>query len=210
MSWPDRHVNEPLKAKFQQTSVSGIFERERVMPLNNLVIMSADLTWQIIRKNSCFIRRQKGIQKHFSVEPFNLRGLNSRRFNGLISKKAMDIAPAKDGKGVVVSVKVPEQTCRCFLDLCTTKKLLDLLQCVVFAPSSLPSFEQIFCSKAGRPAKSINTISLRNRDKMLRSVKAIAKSQGLTPYYKLAQRRAAAIVRSQQPKTKKHAKKIEA
>ncbi|CAJ0609927.1 unnamed protein product [Cylicocyclus nassatus] len=134
--------------------------------------MSADLTWQIIRNNSCFLRRQKGIQKHFSVEPFNLRGLNSKRFNGLISKKAMDIAPAKDGKGVVISLKVP--------------------------------------GKAGRPAKSISTVSLRNRDKMLRSVKAIAKSQGLTPYYKLAQRRAAAIVRSQQPKTKKHAKKIEA
>ena len=71
------------------------------------VIMSADLTWQIIRKNSCFLRRQRGIQKHFSVEPFNLRGLNSPRFNGLISKKGMDIAPAKDGKGVVVSLKVP-------------------------------------------------------------------------------------------------------
>ncbi|KAK6759292.1 hypothetical protein RB195_021098 [Necator americanus] len=136
------------------------------------VIMSADLTWQIIRKNSCFIRRQKGIHKHFSVEPFNLRGLNSPRFNGLISKKAMDITPAKDGKGVIVSLKVP--------------------------------------GKVGRPAKSINTITLRNRDKMLKSVKSIAKNQGLTPFYKLAQRRAAAIVRSQQPKTKKHAKKIEA
>ncbi|KAK6022178.1 ribosomal L28e protein [Ostertagia ostertagi] len=109
--------------------------------------MSADLTWQIIRKNNCFLRRQKGIKKHFSVEPFNLRGINSKRFNGLISKKAMNIAPAKDGKGVVVSLKVP--------------------------------------GKAGRPAKSINTITLRNRDKMLKSVKAIAKSQGLTPLYKL-------------------------
>ncbi|KAL6724885.1 hypothetical protein Aduo_019731 [Ancylostoma duodenale] len=134
--------------------------------------MSSELTWQIIRNNSCFLRRQKGIKKHFSVEPFNLRGLNSPRFNGLISKKGMDIAPAKDGKGVVISLKVP--------------------------------------GKSGRPAKSINSFTLRNRDKMLRSVKAIAKSQGLTPYYKLAQRRAAAIVRSQQPKTKKHAKKIEA
>ncbi|VDO50142.1 unnamed protein product [Haemonchus placei] len=69
--------------------------------------MSADLTWQIIRKNNCFLRRQKGIKKHFSVEPFNLRGINSPRFNGLISKKAMDIAPAKDDKEVVVSLKVP-------------------------------------------------------------------------------------------------------
>ncbi|XGW34921.1 hypothetical protein V3C99_018740 [Haemonchus contortus] len=134
--------------------------------------MSADLTWQIIRKNNCFLRRQKGIKKHFSVEPFNLRGINSPRFNGLISKKAMDIAPAKDDKGVVVSLKVP--------------------------------------GKVGRPAMSVRTITLRNRDKILKSVKAIAKSQGLTPYYKLAQRRAAAIVRSQQPKSKKHVKKVDA
>ncbi|VDO33088.1 unnamed protein product [Heligmosomoides polygyrus] len=64
--------------------------------------------------------------------------------------------------------------------------------------------------KSGRPAKSVRSITLRNTDKMLRSVKAIAKSQGMTPLYKLAQRRAAVIVRSQQPKSKKHAKKIEA
>ncbi|KHJ77776.1 hypothetical protein OESDEN_22604, partial [Oesophagostomum dentatum] len=67
----------------------------------------------------------------------------------------------------------------------------------------------LFSGKAGRPAKSTSTVVLRNRDKTLKSVKAIAKSQGLTPYYKLAQRRAAAIIRSQQPKTKKHAKKFD-
>ncbi|VDL75890.1 unnamed protein product [Nippostrongylus brasiliensis] len=37
--------------------------------------------------------------KLFSVEPFNLRGINSPRFNGLINKKAVDIAPVKDGRG---------------------------------------------------------------------------------------------------------------
>ncbi|KJH46934.1 ribosomal L28e protein [Dictyocaulus viviparus] len=134
--------------------------------------MSAELTWKIIRKNSCFLRRQKGIKKHFSVEPFNLRGFNSPRFNGLISRKAMDIAPAKDGHGVALSLKVPR--------------------------------------KAGQPAKSVNVIHLRNRDKLLKSVKAIAKSHGLGVFHKLAQRRASAIFRSQQPKSKKHMKKVDA
>ncbi|VDP51565.1 unnamed protein product [Heligmosomoides polygyrus] len=128
--------------------------------------MSADLTWQIIRKNDRLIRRQKGIQKHFSVELFNIRGINSKSFN------AMDIAPPKDGKGIVVSLKVPR--------------------------------------KSGMPAKNVRSITLRNTDKMLRSTKTIAKSQGMTPLNKLAQRRAAVIVRSQQPKSKKHSKKIEA
>uniref|UniRef100_A0A0K0D1Q1 Large ribosomal subunit protein eL28 n=1 Tax=Angiostrongylus cantonensis TaxID=6313 RepID=A0A0K0D1Q1_ANGCA len=72
--------------------------------------MSADLTWQIIRNNSCFLRRQKGIKKHFSVEPFNLRGINSRRYNGLISKRAMDLKPFKEGPGVTVKLKIPSMT----------------------------------------------------------------------------------------------------
>ncbi|VDM52665.1 unnamed protein product [Angiostrongylus costaricensis] len=134
--------------------------------------MSADLTWQIIRKNSCFLRRQKGIKKHFSVEPFNLRGINSRRYNGLISKRAMDLKPFKEGPGVTVRLKIP--------------------------------------SKAAKPAKSKCVIALRNREKLLRSVKAIAKSQGLGHLHMLAQRRASAIFRSRLPKSKKHVKKIDA
>ncbi|KAJ1372595.1 60S ribosomal protein L28 [Parelaphostrongylus tenuis] len=133
--------------------------------------MSADLTWQIIRKNHCFLRRQRGIQKHFSVEPFNLRGTNSRRFNGLINKHGIDMKPAKEGPGVTVTLKIPR--------------------------------------KAARPAKSKCVVVLRNREKLLRSVKAIAKSQRLGRFHMLAQRRASAIFRSQLPKSKKHVKKID-
>jgi len=52
---------------------------------------SSHLVWQVIRKNSSFLRRQRGIDKHFSTEKGNLRHINSPRFNGLINKRTVDI-----------------------------------------------------------------------------------------------------------------------
>lgn len=49
------------------------------------------IQWQVIRKNSCFLKRQRGIPKHFSTEKFNLKNVNSIRYNGLVNKKAVDI-----------------------------------------------------------------------------------------------------------------------
>lgn len=68
--------------------------------------VSPDLQWQVIRKTSSFIRRQRGIPKHFSTEKFNLKGVNSIRFNGLIHKKAIDIRPTNDNKAIVISTKI--------------------------------------------------------------------------------------------------------
>uniref|UniRef100_A0A914HZC3 Large ribosomal subunit protein eL28 n=1 Tax=Globodera rostochiensis TaxID=31243 RepID=A0A914HZC3_GLORO len=66
---------------------------------------SSYIQWQVIRKNSAFLKRQRGIPKQFSTEPFNLARMNSIRHNGMINKKAVDIRAAKDGKGVVLSLK---------------------------------------------------------------------------------------------------------
>ncbi len=60
---------------------------------------SVDVQWAVIRKNSAFLRRQRGIPKHFSSEPFNLKNINSIRFNGLVHPKAIDVRMAPDGKG---------------------------------------------------------------------------------------------------------------
>ena len=67
--------------------------------------MSSDLCWQVIRNNSCFLHKQRGINKLFSTEKFNLKGRNSRRYNGLVNAKAIDISPAADGKGIILSTK---------------------------------------------------------------------------------------------------------
>jgi large subunit ribosomal protein L28e len=72
------------------------------MVVNNA---SSDVQWQVIRKNSAFLRRQRGIPKLFSTERFNLRSVNSQRFNGLVNKGSVDIRPSADGKGIIVEVK---------------------------------------------------------------------------------------------------------
>ncbi|KAM3729032.1 60S ribosomal protein [Dirofilaria immitis] len=71
---------------------------------------SADIQWQIIRKTSSFLRRQRGIPKHFSREPFNLNGVNSIRFNGLVHRKGLDVQATPDGKGIVVALKKRSKT----------------------------------------------------------------------------------------------------
>ncbi|KAL3989672.1 Ribosomal L28e family protein [Acanthocheilonema viteae] len=75
-----------------------------------MVNVSADIQWQIIRKTSSFLRRQRGIPKHFSRERFNIKGVNSIRFNGLVHKKGLDIQASPDGKGIVVAVKKRSKT----------------------------------------------------------------------------------------------------
>lgn len=53
--------------------------------------VSSQIVWQVIRNNSCFLKRQRGILKHFSFEPYNTRKLNSIRHNGLLSKKGVNV-----------------------------------------------------------------------------------------------------------------------
>ncbi|CAG9538597.1 unnamed protein product [Cercopithifilaria johnstoni] len=70
----------------------------------------ADVLWQIIRKRSSFLHRQRGIPKHFSRERFNIKGVNSIRFNGLIHRKGLDIQASPEGKGIVVTMKKRNKT----------------------------------------------------------------------------------------------------
>lgn len=56
-----------------------------------IVNASSYIQWQVIRKNSAFLKRQRGIQKLFSTEKFNNKHLNSIRYNGLVNKKAVDV-----------------------------------------------------------------------------------------------------------------------
>ncbi|MFH4978535.1 hypothetical protein AB6A40_005244 [Gnathostoma spinigerum] len=89
-----------------------------------------DLQWQIIRKNSCFIRRQRGIPKHFSTEKFNLKGVNSIKYNGLINKRGVNIEPAADGKGITVTVKVKDQTTKPARSTATSVLTKDSRRCL--------------------------------------------------------------------------------
>ena len=65
--------------------------------------MSAELCWSIIRKNSCFLLKNNGLQ--LTKEPNNLAGVNTFKHNGLVNKKTVGVDAAPDGKGVVLSLR---------------------------------------------------------------------------------------------------------
>ncbi|CAD6186982.1 unnamed protein product [Caenorhabditis auriculariae] len=67
--------------------------------------MSDALVWQVVRNNNSFLRSQRGIHKKFSVEKFNLKGVNSPRYSGLANKRGIDVSAAPSKNGVVVSLK---------------------------------------------------------------------------------------------------------
>ncbi|KIS67140.1 uncharacterized protein UMAG_11561 [Mycosarcoma maydis] len=71
---------------------------------------SQDLQWLLVRNNSSFIVKQKGIGRIFSREPRNLVQLHSYKYSGLVNAKAVGIEAAKSGKGVVITTKNAKQS----------------------------------------------------------------------------------------------------
>ncbi|CAI5452510.1 unnamed protein product [Caenorhabditis angaria] len=124
--------------------------------------MSDALVWQIVRNNNAFLRTQRGINKRFSTERFNLKKVNSPRYSGLANSRAIDVSAAPSGKGVVVSTKN---------------------------------------TRGGQPAKAVASATVSKTP--IASTRAIAKNSGFARFNKLAQRRAAAYVRSQLAKAPK-------
>jgi len=61
---------------------------------------SADLIWECVKHNSCFIRKQKSNGTIFTKEPGNLMGLNKYKFSGIANPKAVDMS-SKKGKVVM-------------------------------------------------------------------------------------------------------------
>eukprot|EP00127_Corallochytrium_limacisporum_P005213 Clim_evm30s201 gene=Clim_evmTU30s201 len=65
--------------------------------------MSADLTWEIVKRNNCFLRRSHG--RTFTVEPNNVKGDNTYKCSGLANKKTVDVVAAPGDSGVVLRTK---------------------------------------------------------------------------------------------------------
>jgi len=68
-------------------------------------MVSSDVAWAVIRNNSSFLLKKRGVKKPFSTEPMNLTNLNSQRYNGLVNKKAVGITAAADNKGFILTTK---------------------------------------------------------------------------------------------------------
>jgi hypothetical protein len=43
-------------------------------------MVSADVAWAVIRNNSAFLLKKRGVKKAFSTEPCNLTNVNSQRY----------------------------------------------------------------------------------------------------------------------------------
>uniref|UniRef100_A0A915IB92 Large ribosomal subunit protein eL28 n=1 Tax=Romanomermis culicivorax TaxID=13658 RepID=A0A915IB92_ROMCU len=70
-----------------------------------MVAASSEIQWACIRKSSCFLRKQRGVNKTFTREPMNLTGINSFVFNGLIHKDGIAVETNSENKGVTLSLK---------------------------------------------------------------------------------------------------------
>ncbi len=47
-------------------------------------MVSADVAWAVIRNNSAFLLKKRGVKKAFSTEPCNLTNVNSQRYIKLV------------------------------------------------------------------------------------------------------------------------------
>eukprot|EP00092_Neocalanus_flemingeri_P007350 GFUD01007937.1.p3 GENE.GFUD01007937.1~~GFUD01007937.1.p3 ORF type:complete len:140 (+),score=40.75 GFUD01007937.1:59-478(+) len=68
-------------------------------------MVSSDIAWAVIRDNSCFLLKKRGVKKPFSTEPCNLTNKNAMRYNGLVNSKVVGVSPAADNKGFVLTTK---------------------------------------------------------------------------------------------------------
>ncbi|KAI0850983.1 ribosomal L28e family protein [Daldinia vernicosa] len=73
------------------------------MATNNV---SADLIWEIVRKNNSYLVKRKesgGVQ--FSRDPLNLTNVHSRKHAGFVNPKAVGVQPAEKNGVKVISKK---------------------------------------------------------------------------------------------------------
>ncbi|KRX22021.1 60S ribosomal protein L28, partial [Trichinella nelsoni] len=61
---------------------------------------SSDIQWACIKKSSSFIHSRRNIGPKFTTAPFNLTGVHCYRDCGLVRKKAIDVVPEPDSKGL--------------------------------------------------------------------------------------------------------------
>ena len=63
---------------------------------------SADLVWEVVKNNHAFLKKQRGVRQSFSLERFNLKGVNGRRYSGFSSDNGVEVT-TNDNKVVVTT-----------------------------------------------------------------------------------------------------------
>ncbi|KAF2181893.1 ribosomal protein L28e [Zopfia rhizophila CBS 207.26] len=70
-----------------------------------MATLSSDLIWEITRgSSSTLVKRKQGGGVQFSRDPLNLRNQYRRKYEGLVSDKAIGVQPNKEG-GVTLLTK---------------------------------------------------------------------------------------------------------
>jgi len=66
---------------------------------------SSDISWAVLRKNSAFLHKRRGVPKFFSSDKFNLKKLHTSHSSGISSDAGVSIRVADDKKGLIVQTK---------------------------------------------------------------------------------------------------------
>uniref|UniRef100_A0A915DMS8 Large ribosomal subunit protein eL28 n=1 Tax=Ditylenchus dipsaci TaxID=166011 RepID=A0A915DMS8_9BILA len=151
-------VTKPKSKPAAKVSKGGASKNTNVA--SNINNTSSYIQWQVIRNNSCFLKRQRGIPKLFSTERFNVRGVNSVRFNGLVNKTAVDIQPS--AKGVAVTIKKKKNVAHPAKSTQSVNLVKSSRQTLSSLTSMLQGYKPAHC-KAGR----------RRASQILRSLKPV-------------------------------------
>jgi large subunit ribosomal protein L28e len=72
-----------------------------------MVAIPDQLTWELTRRNNCFLRKKNGHSKRsgaisFSVEKGNLKSLNQLKYSGIANSKVFDVVFAPENRAQII------------------------------------------------------------------------------------------------------------
>ncbi|KAG1679073.1 60S ribosomal protein L28 [Nymphon striatum] len=70
-----------------------------------VTMSSSDLQWLLIRNTSCYMVRRRNMKKPFSKDPNNLKGVHSKKYDGLVNSKVLGISSATGNRGLTLTYK---------------------------------------------------------------------------------------------------------
>merc|ERR1711881_203869 len=132
-------------------------------------MVSSDIAWAVIRNNSSFLLKKRGVKKPFSTEPCNLTNRNTQRHNGLVNSKVVGISATADNKGFVLTTKRAKSAHK-------PNKALVATTMKAGARRSLHSVKAVMVK--GRYRKDLTKAALRRAAAITRSQKALPARKG--------------------------------
>ncbi|GAX13186.1 large subunit ribosomal protein L28e [Fistulifera solaris] len=72
-----------------------------------MVAIPDQLTWEIVRRNNCFLKKRNGQTKRsgsvqFSVEPGNCKSLNQLKYSAIANSKALDVVFSGENRAQLI------------------------------------------------------------------------------------------------------------